>query len=104
MSGFPARQRDWESPGNLALRASRVLITGLPEGWGTRDFSLGGHKQNFACTKTQRRGAVIPKETEPRLPARVGGLPVGVWVSRGSPQGQRHWKVPLGINPLGLHH
>ena len=45
--------------------------------------------------------AVTPKETEPKLRARVGGLPVDVWVSRGSPQG---WKVPRGVNPLGLYH
>ena len=32
----------------------------------------------------------------------LGGLhlPVESWVVRGSPQGQGHWKVPLGINPL----
>ena len=56
-----------------------------------------------------RKGAVTPQETEPKLPASVGGSPVEVSVSRGSPQGQGHWqqhsgKVPLGINPLGGHH
>ena len=25
-------------------------------------------------------------------------------VGRGSPQGQGHWKVPLGENALGVHH
>ena len=41
---------------------------------GNRDSSLGGHKQNLACTKTQRKGAVTPQETEPDS---VGGSPVG---------------------------
>ena len=56
---------------------------------------LRGHKQNFTCTETQRRGAVTTQETEPKLPASVGGPPVEAWVSRGSPQGQGHWKDPL---------
>ena len=32
------------------------LITKFPQDWGTRDSSLGGWKQNLACTKTQRKG------------------------------------------------
>ena len=44
----------------------------------TETPSLGGHKQNFACTKTQRRGAVSPEETEPKLPDSVGGPAVEV--------------------------
>ena len=47
--------------------------------------------------KTQRRGAVIPQETEPKLFANVGGSPVEAWASRASPQGLGHWKVPFGI-------
>ena len=47
---------------------------------------------------------MTPQETESKPPASAGGLPVEVWVSRGSPQGRGHWKVPLGINPLGVHH
>ena len=73
---------------------------------GNRDSSTGGHKQNFAHTKTQRKGAVNPQETEPKLPASVAGPPVEMWVAwvgRGSPQEQGHWKVPLGIN-LEFHH
>ena len=91
-------------PGESGLEGQQGLIIGLPEGWGTRDSSLGGHKQNFACTKTQRREAVSPQETEPPLPAGVGGPPVAVRVGRGSPQGWGYCKVPLGVNPLGLHH
>jgi len=29
---------------------------------------------------------------------------VAVRVGRGSPQGWGYCKVPLGVNPLGLHH
>ena len=73
-------------------------------GVGETDSSLGGHKQNLARTKIQRKGAVTPRETEPKLHASVGGSPVEAWVGRGSPQGQGHWKFPLGINPLEVHH
>jgi len=37
--------------------------------------------------KTRRKGAVIPQETEAKLPASVGGSPVEVWLGGGSPQG-----------------
>jgi hypothetical protein len=52
---------------------------------------------------------VTPQETEPKLPASVGGSLVEAWVSRGSPQGWGDWqqlsgKVPLGIKPLGVPH
>ena len=41
------------------------------------DSSLGGHKRNLARTKTQRKGAVTPQETEPKLPANAGVSPCG---------------------------
>ena len=52
---------------------------------------------------------MTPQVTELKLLASVGGSPVEAWVGRGSPQGQAHWqhqatKVPLGVNPLGVHH
>ena len=89
-------QRDG-NPQRMALRASRMTE-------GNRDSSLGGQKYNFEHTKTQRRGAVTQQETEPKVPINIGGPPVEAWVGRGSPQGWVHWKVPLGINPLGVHH
>ena len=72
---------------------------------GNRDSSIRGQKQNSALTKTQRRGAVTPQETEPKLSANVGQSPVEVWVSRGSRQEQGHLsgKVPLRVNPLRGH-
>ena len=54
------------------------------------DCSLGGHKQNFAYTKTQRRAMLTPQDTEPKLPASVRGAPAEVWIGRGSPQGRGH--------------
>ena len=91
-------------PRESGLEGQQDLIKGFPEGWGNRDSSLGGHKQHFACIQTQMRKAVTPQETEPILPASVGGPPVKMWVSRRSIQGQGHWKVPLGVSPLGIHH
>ena len=55
------QQRDWESPGNLALRVSGIWSQAFQRTEGTRDSSLGGHKQNFVCIKTQRRGAVTTR-------------------------------------------
>ena len=80
--------------------------TGMGE---TETPLLRGHKQNLACTKTQEKGTVTPQNTESDLPASVGGFPVKVLVSSGSPQVQGHWqqqswKVALGVSPLGGHH
>ena len=47
---------------------------------------------------------MTPPETEPKPPAGVGGPPAEAWVSRGSEKGRGHWKVPLGVNPHGVHH
>ena len=69
------------------------------------DSSLGAHKQNLACTKTQGKGAVTPQETELDLPAGVGEA----WINSGSPWGQGHWQQQswkgfLDISPLrGCH-
>ena len=58
------------------------------------------------CIKTQGKAA---EDTEPDLPASVGGSPVVAWVGSGSLQGQGHWqqrswKLPLGLSPLGGCH
>ena len=43
---------------------------------------------------------MTPQKTEPKLPASVGGPPLG---RQGLTTGYGgHWKVPLGINPLEL--
>ena len=68
--------------------------------------SIGGHKQNFASTKTHRKGSVIPQETEPKLPAMLEGI-----LRRCGSAGAHHrdrgdWQqlsgnVSFGVNPLG---
>ena len=64
----------------------------ISTGLGETDSSLGWHKQNLACTKTQRKGAVTPQEAEAKPPASVGGSLVEAWVSRRSPQGWGYWQ------------
>ena len=49
--------------------------------------TLGGHKQNPVCTRTQEKGAVSPQEADPDLPISVQESPVEVWVSGGLQQG-----------------
>ena len=58
-------------PWQSGLEGQGDLIIGLPEDWGKE--RLQGTTKNFACTKTQRRGAVTPQETGQKLPASVGG-------------------------------
>ena len=64
---------------------------GLPEltqDWGNR--LLREHKQNLMCTKTQEKGAMTPKETDPDLPVNVQESLVEAWVGSGLLQGQGH--------------
>ena len=42
------------------------------------------------CTRTQKKGAVNPKEKEPDLPVSVHEFPGELWVDRILPQGQGH--------------
>ena len=37
--------------------------------------TLGGHKQNPVCTRTQEKGVVTPQETDPDLPVSVQEWP-----------------------------
>ena len=82
------------------------------EGWYLSDslYPLGpkiaAHKQNLVCTKTQGKRSVTPQETEPTLPANIGGFPMEVWICSGSLQRwghwqQQSWEVSLGVSPLG---
>ena len=52
--------------------------------------TLGGHKQNFVCTKTQEKGAVTQQETDPDLPVSVQESLAEMWVSGGLLQGWGH--------------
>ena len=76
------------------------MITRLQRNEGYRDSSFGGNKQNLMCTKTQRKGAVTPQETETKLPASVGGFPVVVCVGRGSPQGWGSGRIRPRMAPF----
>ena len=74
------------------------------KGLGETDLSLGGHQQNLVCTKTQRKGAVIPQDTEPKLLASVGGSPVEAGVGRAFSQGREHWQPQSWKFLLEDHH
>ena len=52
--------------------------------------TLGGHRQNLACTRTQEKGAVTPQETDPDLPVSVQESLVEAWVGGGLLQGRGH--------------
>ena len=45
--------------------------------------TLGGHKQNLVCTRTQEKGEVTPQETDPDFPVSVQESQAEVWVSGG---------------------
>ena len=61
-------------------RATRIY-TGLGK------QTLGGHKQYFVHTRTQEKGAVSPKETDPDLLVSVQESPGESWVGGGQLQG-----------------
>ena len=50
------------------------------------------------CTRTQEKGAVTPKETDPDLPVSVQESPMEAWVSSGLLQGWGHrvWQCMQG--------
>ena len=52
--------------------------------------TLGGHKQNLVCTRSQEKGAVSPQETEPDLPVSVQESLAEAWMDNGLLWGQGH--------------
>ena len=44
----------------------------------------------LVCIRSQEKGVVTPKETEPDLPVSVQESPEEVWVNSGLPWGQEH--------------
>ena len=48
--------------------------------------TLGGHKENLVCTRTQDKEAVSSQKTEPELPVSVQESPVEAWVDSGLPE------------------
>ena len=72
----------------------------LPQDWGNQRLQ-SWRIQNLECTKTQRKGAVTPQETEPKTPASAAKTPEKAWVGKGSQQEWQGRTLPLSINPLG---
>ena len=52
--------------------------------------TLGGHKQNLVCLRTQEERAVTPQETDPDLPVSVQESLVEAWGGGGLMQGWGH--------------
>ena len=50
---------------------------------GMEKQTLGGHKKNLVCTRTQEKGAVTPEENNPDLPVSAQESPVVAWVDSG---------------------
>ena len=71
-------------PGNLTLEAS-----GFDYRTYTEETDLEG-TDNLGCTRTQKKGAVTPQETDPDLPVSVQVSLVEAWVGGGLLQGQGH--------------
>ena len=79
------------------------LITELTQDWGNR---LLGHKQNFVCTRIQKKGAVTSQETDPVLPVSVQESAAEGWVGSGLRQGWGHrvWQCVHRTFEGGHHH
>ena len=52
--------------------------------------TLGGHKQNLLCTRTQEKRAVTLQETDPDLPVILQETLVKAWINSGLLQHQGH--------------
>ena len=75
------------------MSPAEVWVTsGLLQGQGlwVEKQTLGGHKENLVCTRTQEKGAVTPQETDPDLPVSVKESPVEAWIWGGLLQGRGH--------------
>ena len=97
-------------PREFDFEGQQDLIIGLPRTRGNKR-GFGGHKQNRACTMTQGKGAVTPRETEPDLPLVLEGLlwrcglavachgdrGMGAGVLEGAPWHKPSWRSPLTL-------
>ena len=66
--------------------------------------TLGRHKQNLVCPRTQEKGAVTPQKTDPDLPVSVQESPGELWVSGGLLQGQNTECSSACMGPSGGSH
>ena len=73
------------------------MITELTQDTGNRLLE-GTHTKKLVCTRTQEKGAVTPKETDPNLPVNVQEPAVKPWVGGGLLLGQEHrvWQCMQG--------
>ena len=79
----------------MILKVSGILLQDLHRVEGNRNSTLGGHKENLVCSRTQSKEVTLQK-TEPDLPASVGGPPAELWVSRDRGTGSsRPGRCPL---------
>ena len=86
-SGFPAWVSNKGAGNPQGIWPCRPVGFDHRIGGKQRLQSWEGRNKTLCATKTQGQGAVAPQETEPGLPAYVGGPPMEVRVHRGSPQG-----------------
>ena len=75
---------------DLTLKASEIWLQDFHRTGGNRLYSWRTQTKSCAHQGTGK-GAEIPQETKPDLPASVGGSPGEVWAGRGSQRGQGHW-------------
>lgn len=52
---LPSLTKGQEIPRESDLEGHYDLNVGLPQDWGKANATLGEHKQNLACNKTQRK-------------------------------------------------
>ena len=99
LSSLGSWQRDWESPGNLTVKASRLWL---------QDSHRTG-KQRLRCWRAQTKSCVLQdpgeRSSDPtgdwtRPTTAVGGSPMEVGVSSGSSWGQGHWRQQSWKMPL----
>ena len=88
-------------PRESGLECQQDLITGLPGDWGKSDSSLGGTNKLLHAPRPRGEEQRPHRRMNQNYLLVVGQPPVETWVGRGSPQRQGHWKVPLGVKPLG---
>ena len=88
-SGSPRTQDYWDMTSQgQGLLVQQTWVWHKPS-WGRLPFTppqttrpytglgkqtLGAHRQNLVCTRTQEKGAVTPQETDPDLPMSVQSL------------------------------
>ena len=65
----------------MILKGSGIWLQDLHRVEGNRNSTLGGHKEQLVCTRTQSKEVTL-QETEPDLPVSVKGSPAELWVSR----------------------